>query len=215
MTKKIVVVDDHFLVREGLLRIFSQYPDIEVVGQAGNAAGLFELLSANVPDVVSLDWSMPGLSGAKLVAHVRNAYPCLPILVVSMFADTQVAFGALRAGANGYVTKDSDPSTLARAVYEVAAGGRYVVEHMAEQMVFDSIAPRFNPLDILSPREREILGLIMDGANNVQIGDLLHVSAKTVSTHKTRLMQKLKVSSTSELILLANRHGGGTASQCG
>lgn len=213
MKKKIFLVDDHYMVRQGLLQIFNQFPDIDVAGEASNAAGLFDLLAVGLPDVVLLDLSMPGLCGAELIAHLRAAHPRLPILVVSMFSDSQVAFDALRAGANGYVTKDSKAAILAQAVYEVAAGGRYVVEHMAKQMVFDMIAPKKNPIEILSPREREILELIMQGASNVQIGNLLHLSAKTVSTHKTRLMEKLKVTTTSELILLADSYLGAPGSR--
>nr|WP_315392713.1 response regulator transcription factor [uncultured Duganella sp.] len=201
------MVDDHFVVRQGLLQIFSLFPDIEVVGEAANGDGLLTLLSRTSPDVLSLDMSMPGLCGGKLIEHVRLSYPRLPILVLSMFVDTQVVLEALRAGANGYVTKDSKPAIVAQAIYDLAAGGRYVVDHVAKQLVFDSIAPKKCPMDILSPREREILEMIVSGASNVEIGDLLHVSAKTVSTHKTRLMQKLNVSSTSELVLLANSQG--------
>jgi DNA-binding NarL/FixJ family response regulator len=207
MNKNVLLVDDHAAVRHGLRSIFGGVPGIQVVGEAANSHELLSGLAELEPDVVSLDLSMPGLCGPELIALLRSRRPGLRILVVSMYADTHQAFQALRAGANGYVTKSSPASTLALALQEVASGRHFIADGLAQAMVFDAVRQEEGPIDRLSPREREILRLIVSGASNVIIADRLYLSAKTVSTHKSSVMRKLKVSSMSELILLAHACG--------
>lgn len=210
MAIKIFMADDHFVVRQGVRQMIGLFPDMEVVGEAGSGEELLEGLAARLPELILMDMTMPGLCGTQLITRLRALYPAVPILVLSMHNDPQIAFGALRAGANGYITKDSEPSTLAHAIRRVAAGKRYVVPELAEEMVFDSLNdPGGSRLGILSPREREILEMIVAGDSMVVIAERLHVSAKTVSTHKMRLMQKLNIHTNAELILLANAEGLG------
>lgn len=207
MAISILMVDDHFVVRQGMRQIISLFPDMEVIGEASNGEEMFRALARKVPDLVLLDMTMPGLSGVALIERLRATWPTLPVLILSMHQDSQIAFSALRAGANGYVTKDSEPAILSDAIHKVAAGKRYVMPDLASEMVFDTIAPKGSRLDLLSPREREILEMIVSGDSIVEIADKLNVSAKTVSTHKMRLMQKLNVQSNAELILVANAEG--------
>lgn len=203
----ILVADDHFVVREGIRQMLRLYADLAVVGEAGNGAEVLELLDRQTPDLLLLDMTMPGLAGLALIERVRARHPALPILILSMHKDAQMALAALRTGANGYLTKDSEPATLAAAVRKVAGGGRYVDQGLAEQVLFASLAPQSSRLDALSPREREILQLIVSGVSLIEIGARLHLSAKTVSTHKMRIMLKLNVESNADLIRLALAEG--------
>ncbi|KAB2967852.1 response regulator transcription factor [Zoogloea sp.] len=201
------MADDHFVVRQGMRQIIGLFPDMEVVGEAGDGLELLAGLAVREVDLVLLDMTMPGLSGVELIERIRSLHPGVPVLVLSMHKEAQIAFGALRAGANGYVTKDSEPSTLAEAIRRVASGKRYVMSELAEEMVFTSLHEQATRLGILSPREREVLEMIVSGDSMVQIADKLHLSAKTVSTHKTRLMQKLNIQNNAELILVAASEG--------
>lgn len=211
MAIKIVLVDDHFVVREGMRQIIALYQDMIVSGEASNGEELLAMLTrGEVPDLVLMDMTMPGLSGSALVARVKESWPKLPVLVLSMHKDSQMAFDALKAGASGYVTKDSEPSRLAQAIRKVSAGNRYVVPDLAEDMIFDAALDQGSRIDILSPREKEILRLLVAGEPLVQIAERLHISAKTISTHKMRLMQKLNVRNNAELILIANASGVGS-----
>lgn len=207
MSIRILMADDHFVVRQGMRQIIGLFPDMEVVGEACDGGELLDSLIGEDPDLLLLDMTMPGLSGADLISQVRARKPRLPILILSMHKDTHVALGALKAGANGYITKDSDPALLAAAIRKVAAGKRYVMPDLAEEMVFESMGSSSSRLNILSPREREILVMIVSGHSIAGIADSLHVSAKTISTHKMRLMQKLNVQSNAELVLFANAEG--------
>lgn len=201
------MADDHFVVRQGMRQIIGLFPDMDVVGEAADGTELLNALVDREVDLILLDMTMPGLSGVDLIERIGVHHPGLPILVLSMHKEAQIAIGALRAGANGYVTKDSEPSTLAEAIRRVASGKRYVMSELAEEMVFTSLNEQATRLSILSPREREVLEMIVSGDSMVQIADKLHLSAKTVSTHKTRLMQKLNIQNNAELILVATSEG--------
>lgn len=181
-------------------------PDLSVIDEAASGVEVLEILDRKMPNLLLMDMTMPGLGGRALIEQVRARY-ALPILVLSMHKDAQVALEALRAGANGYITKDSEPGTLAAAIRKVAAGGRFVDQGLAEQVVFASLSQRSSRLDILSPREKEVLQLIVNGVSLISIGDRLHLSAKTVSTHKMRIMQKLAVENNADLIRLAVTEG--------
>lgn len=207
MTITVFMVDDHFVVRQGVKQILALFPDVEVIGEAGNGNEMFAALEQRVPDLLLLDMTLPGLSGVRLIEEVRRRWPKLPVLMLSMHRDAQVVRSALRAGANGYLTKDSEPAVFSDAIHKVAAGKRYVVPDLAAEMVFDVLDERRSRLDVLSPREREVLEMIVAGNSIVDIADKLNLSAKTVSTHKMRLMQKLNVHNNAELILAANAEG--------
>lgn len=207
MSIRIVIADDHFVVRQGMQQIIGLFPDMEVVGEAANGEALLPTLIEARPGLLLLDMTMPGLCGVDLIKHIRAHHPTLPILVLSMHKDSQMTLGALKAGANGYITKDSDPSALAEAIRKVAAGRRYIMPELAEDMLFCTINDSQSKLDYLSPREREVLEMIVSGDSMVQIADKLNLSAKTVSTHKMRLMQKLNTQNNAELIRLATAEG--------
>lgn len=204
---RLLIADDHALVREGLKRLLALAPDISVAAEAENGGQVLDFVRDNSLDLVLLDMSMSGLSGVDVIAHIRSHAPRLPILVLSMHNEPQVAKRALKAGASGYLTKDSDPETLLAAIRRVAGGGRFVDADLAEQMVFEAALPAPQlPHEQLSDREFHILRLLAGGKTVNEIAEALSISNKTVSTHKTRLMQKMQFSSNSDLVKYAVSH---------
>lgn len=185
---RLLLADDHAIVRSGLKQLFSLAPDLRVVGEAMDGAGLMEALRAQMPDLVLLDINMPGVSGPDLIARIRSHWPALPLLVLSMHNEPQVAARVLKAGASGYVTKDSDMDVLLAAIRRVAGGGRFIVPELAERLVFDvTLNIDQLPHSLLSERELEVFKLLVAGMGVNDIATQLCISNKTVSTHKTRL----------------------------
>lgn len=204
---RLVIADDHAIVRCGLKQIFALMPDFEVVGEATNGNEVLARLREAPFDLLLLDMNMPGISGADLITRVKAHQADLPILVLSMHNEPQVAARALKAGANGYITKDCEPEILMTAIRKVAARGKYIDPDLAEKMVFDvtSSAPR--PLhSLLSERELEVFRLLTAGQGVNDIATELAISNKTVSTHKLRLMEKLNLSSMAQLMRYAMQH---------
>lgn len=205
---RVTLADDHAIVRSGLRQLMSLSPDVQVVGEATDGGQLLEQLRREQPDLLLLDINMPGLSGPDLILRIKSHWPALPILVLSMHNEPQVAARVLRAGASGYVTKDSEMDVLLGAVRKVAAGGRYIVPELAEKLVFGPALADGQPAHAaLSEREREVFRLLVDGRGVNEIAAQLCISNKTVSTHKTRLMEKLNLGSTAELVRYAIEHG--------
>jgi DNA-binding NarL/FixJ family response regulator len=205
---RLLIADDHGIVREGLKQLFALDSDIAVVGEAVNGGEVLEALRAGGIDLILLDMTMPGISGANLITRLRTHDACPPILVLSMHNELQIARRALTAGASGYLTKDSDPRTLMNAIRKVAAGGRFIDPVLAEKMVFDSGgAAERPPHEVLSEREFDILRLLVHGKSVNDIADDLKISNKTVSTHKARLMQKMDFHNNAELVRYAVAHG--------
>jgi DNA-binding NarL/FixJ family response regulator len=205
---RVLIADDHGIVREGLKQLFSLGGDIVVAGEAINGAQVLDALRAGGIDLLLLDMTMPGINGAELIHRIRGHYAELPILVLSMHNELQVARRALTAGAGGYLTKDSDPKTLMDAIRKVASGGRFIDPVLAERMVFDAGAGiERAPHELLSEREFSILRLLVAGKGVNDIADELAISNKTVSTHKARLMQKMNCRSNAELVRYAVAHG--------
>jgi two-component system invasion response regulator UvrY len=196
---RILVVDDHQIVRDGLRRILSAHADLEVAAEAADGDAALTLVRAHDYDVVVLDMSMPGLSGIDLIKRIRLEKPALPLLVLSMHAERQYAARALKAGAAGYLNKDSAAELLVGALRKVAGGGMYVSDAAAAGLV---AAGRGRGAE-LSDRELEILRLLAEGLGPTEIGARLHLSVKTVSTHKARAQDKLGVASTAELVRYA------------
>ncbi|MFZ6847324.1 response regulator [Undibacterium sp. RuRC25W] len=196
---RIIIADDHALVRAGLKRILAQVPDFEVVGEAANGSEVLDCVRDKFFDVLLLDLSMPGISGADLIARVR-ANREIPILVVSMHSEPYLAARVLRAGASGYITKDCDPEILIGAIRKVAANGNYITPELAEKLVFDKSSPQRALHTRLSDRESEVLFLLVNGKSVNEIAMQLSISNKTVSTHKVRLMEKLNLSNMAELM---------------
>lgn len=204
---RILIADDHAIVRGGLKQIVATTTDIVAAGEATHGAEVIDKVRQADLDLLLLDMTMPGLSGVDLVRRVRGDKPDLPILVLSMHNEGQVVSRALRAGAAGYVTKDSDPAILLSAIRKVAAGGRFIDPALVDAIVFEVGDSDKAPHECLSDREFQVLQKIVGGEAIGEIGAALNLSAKTISTHKMRLMQKLGVDNNADLIRYAIRHG--------
>ena len=204
----VVIADDHALFRSGLRQLLERDGQFTVVGEAGTAAQTLDLVRARDFDALLLDLSMPGRSGVDLVRQVRTVRPSLPVLVLSMHAEEQYALRALAAGASAYLTKDARGEELVQALERIVAGGRYIGATVAELMAQDlqPHAPR-PPHRDLSDREFEILHALVGGESVTAVAQRLHLSVKTVSTHKTHILQKLGCASFSDLVRYAVDHG--------
>lgn len=204
---RILIADDHAVVRQGVRQMLSLAPEFEVVDEAKNGWEVIDRIRLGGLDLLLLDMTMPGPSGVELVKRVQDEAPRLPILILTMHGDSPIAARALKAGAAGYLTKDSEPELLIAAVRQVAAGGRYIAPELASRLVFDNIAaPEETPRKKLSEREYQVFLMLARGRGINDIAEELHLSAKTVSTHKFRLMQKLGLDTISELVRLALNH---------
>jgi len=201
---RLLLVDDHTIVREGLKRVLNPAGNHWTLTEAVTGYQALELLREQEFDLALVDLSMPGMTGLELVRRIKTEFPGVRVLVLSMHAEEQYAMRAFKAGANGYVTKDIAATELVSAVRRVAAGGVYVTESLAERVVLQlngtSDAPRHV---LLTDREFDVLRRVAAGQRLTEIGDALHLSVKTVSTHKTRIQEKLQVTSTAELIRYA------------
>ncbi|MBK6638221.1 MAG: response regulator transcription factor [Rhodocyclaceae bacterium] len=199
----ILLADDHTLFRAGLRQMLGSYLDLVVVAEAASAQATLSMVSASEAQLLICDLTMPGASGTSLIEAVRRVRPNLPILVLSMHDEPTTIRRALQAGATGYLTKESSPDTLHEAVLKVATGHRFIPAALAEQMAFASATPAMVPHDALSEREREVFRLIAQGTPLSHIAEQLHLSPKTITTHKTHLMEKLGVENNAELIRYA------------
>jgi DNA-binding NarL/FixJ family response regulator len=205
---RILIADDHAIVRGGLKQLFTMVKDIEVAGEAVNGMQAIEFLRRTPVDLALLDLTMPGMSGIDLITRLRSVFPDLPILVLSMRNEPQVVRQVLKAGASGYLTKDSEPEMLVAAIRKAAAGGRFIDPTLAEQLVFDIDQPGIAPLHAqLSARETQILALLARGRSVNDIAADLMISNKTVSSHKAHLMQKMNFMNNAELVRYAIMHG--------
>jgi DNA-binding NarL/FixJ family response regulator len=204
---RIIIADDHTLFRVGLKQMLHSFAGIEVVREATNAAEALAAASADDADLIILDLTMPGASGTSLIEQTRKTRPDLPILVLSMHDEPGTVRRALQAGASGYITKGSSPETLLTAVSRVGAGERFIDPTIAESLAFDNVAHDNGDLhQSLSPREWQVLRLIAQGVMLSQIAEQLHLSPKTVTTHKTHLMEKLAIGNNADLIRYAIEH---------
>ncbi len=195
---KVLIADDHAMVRGAFARLIDSEPDLQVVALAHDGASTLQQLANSPCDILLLDLTMPEPSGDRLIALIHEQWPQQPILVVSMHNTPRIVRTALEAGANGYITKDSEPQILLNALRVVAAGGRYVEPRLMEAMLF---APA--PSARLTPRESEILQRLATGHSNSAIARALYITDKTVSTHKTNLMTKLDIHNFADLLRFA------------
>ncbi len=200
---RVLLADDHQIVRDGLRRILAGQDDFEVAGEAANGDEALALVRVHDYDVAVLDLSMPGLSGLDLVKRLKLEKPGLRLLVLSMHGEQQYAARALKAGASGYLTKDSASAQLIGALRKVARGGVHVSDAAAAGLVAGAGGA---PHEALSDREFEVLKLLAGGASPTDIARQLHLSVKTVSTHKTRVLEKLGLGGTAELVRYALEH---------
>jgi len=199
---RVLIADDHKIVRDGLKRILSAHGEVDVTGEAADGDQALALVRAHEYDLAMVDMSMPGLSGIDLIKRLKIEKPKLRILVLSMHGERQYAARALKAGASGYLNKDSAAELLVGAIRKIAAGGVHIGDAAAASLITADKAPH----EALSDREFEVLRLLVEGLGPTDIGDKLHLSVKTVSTHKTRILEKLNVSSTAALVRYALDH---------
>jgi len=205
---KIVIADDHAVVREGLKRIISLAHDMEVVGEAANGTEVIQQVRDSEFDVLVLDLSMPGRSGMELIKLIRCEKPKLRILVLSMHEELQYAVRSIKSGASGYLTKESAPAQLMQVLRKVAGGGAFISTGVAEQLALGSLlGSSCAAHERLTDREFEVFRLIAIGMSVTDIAGRLNLSAKTISTHKANLMQKMSLQNQSELIRYAIKYG--------
>ena len=205
---KVVVVDDHAVVREGLKRIISENPGMAVTGEAGDGHEAMKVIQGEPCDVVLLDITMPNKSGLDVLKQLHSDSPRLPVLVLSMHSEDQYAVRVLRAGAAGYLTKESAPAKLVQAIRKVVRGGRYVSPALAEKLAFNLDTDSTKaPHEILSDREYQVLCMIASGKTVTMIAEELALSVKTISTYRVRLLQKLDMKNNAELTRYALKEG--------
>jgi len=199
---RILIADDHSIVRDGLKRILAATPDLQVAGEAASGEAALALVKAHDYDIAMLDMSMPGLSGIDLIKRLKLEKPKLRILVLSMHGEKQYAARALKAGASGYLNKDSASELLLGTLRKIAAGGVHIGDTAAAELLRSGKTAH----EALSDREFEVMRLLVEGLGPTEIGERLHLSVKTVSTHKTHIFDKLNVESTAELVRYALEH---------
>jgi DNA-binding NarL/FixJ family response regulator len=204
---KILLADDHALVRQGFRMILEAQPDMEIVGQAGNGREAVDLAAKLHPDIVIMDVAMPDLNGIEATRRIMESAPRTRILALSMHKDSVYVREVLRAGARGYLLKDSGDADLVAAVRAVAKGEGYLSPSVSESVLSDYRRHVTDPLDLLSSREREVLQMIAEGKTNKEIATSLNLSVYTVEAHRGRIMEKLNLHSTSELVRFALRSG--------
>jgi two-component system invasion response regulator UvrY len=205
---KILIADDHAIVREGLKRIVAETADMVVADEAISGHEVLKKVRNNEYDVVILDISMPGRGGVDILKQLKGQKPDLPILILSMHPEEQYAVRVLKAGAAGYLTKESAPDELITAIKRVSRGRKYVSPSLAEKLAFDLERDTERPYhETLSDREYQVLCMIASGKRVQEIAEELCLSVKTVSTYRSRILEKLKMKNNAELMRYAIKHG--------
>lgn len=206
---RLLIVDDHAILRAGLRHLLADCADIAVAGEAGNGLDALAKIRAEKWDAVVLDMTMPGKSGIELIKQIKGEYPKLPILILSMHKEDLYAVRALRAGASGYLCKDNAESQLEHAIRKVVGGGLFINPAVAEKLAMGMLThtPDAPPHTFLSDREYQIFQYIVAGKGVTDIGRELNLSVKTVSSYKTRIMQKMNLSNAADLVRYAIKHG--------
>ena len=205
---RILIADDHEIVRKGLVQVVAETPDMEVCAEAGSAQETLSLLREHDCSVVVLDISMPGRSGLDTLKDIKDQHPHLPVLILSTHSEDEYAVRVLRAGAAGYLTKRSAPKELIAAIRKVYAGGKYISEFVAEKLVTNlETSAGQAPHESLSDREHHVMCMIAIGKTLKQIADELSLSEKTISTYRTRIMDKMNMKKNTELVRYVMQHG--------
>ncbi len=204
---RVVIADDHTIVREGLKQLLLAAGPFEIVGEARDGHEVLKVVRETDFDVLLLDLSMPGKSGMELIKQVKSEKPRLRILVLSMHEEHQYAVRAIKAGASGYLTKDSASTQLVSAIEKVAGGGAFISAEVAEQLALSSMPQAQGlPHAALSDREYQVFRMLVSGQAVSEIAGKLNLSAKTVSTHKARLMEKMGIDNEADLVRYAIKH---------
>jgi DNA-binding NarL/FixJ family response regulator len=206
---RVLLADDHAVVRDGLRALLEAQPGIEVVGDVANGREAVRAAQTLLPDVIVMDISMPDLNGIEATQQMGQACASARVLILSMHSTSEHIFRALQAGARGYLLKDSAGKEVAEAVRVVHAGRRYLSQKIAATVLDDYIAERHrtSPLDSLSRRERQILQLIAEGKTSAEVGAMLFLSPKTVDTYRSRMMHKLNIGDLPNLVKFAIQNG--------
>lgn len=205
---RVLVADDHEVVRAGVVAVLRRVATIQVIGEAADGAAAVEETKRLRPDVVVLDLTMPGLEGVEAIRRIRKlGDPAPGVVVLSMHAAPERAVAAIRAGATGYVVKGGEAAEIVAAVQAVAGRGRYVTPSLQDAVQGLLAQGADGPLETLSPREREVLQLVAEGHTNASIAERLGISPKTVDHHRTNLMQKLDLHDLAAVVRFAIRHG--------
>jgi two-component system, NarL family, invasion response regulator UvrY len=210
MTVRLIVVDDHAIVRRGIVQVLSEHPDVQIVAEAQDYASLrAELKKHGEPDVLVMDVGLPGKNGIDILKALREDHPRLKVLMVSMYPEDQYAVRAFRAGAFGYLNKASAPEKLLEALSQVIAGKKYVTPEIAQALIESLSAPEDSgaPHEKLSDREFQTLKMIASGQRLADIADALALSPKTVSVYRARILEKMGMSNNAELTHYAIKHG--------
>ena len=208
MTTRLLLVDDHKVVRSGLRMLLDNEADLTIVGEAGTGQEALQLVEQLQPDLVLMDIGLPDMSGIEVTHQVKQRWPNIAIVALTIHEDEEYFFKMLQAGVNGYVTKRAAPEELLTAVRTAIAGGVYLYPSLAKLLVKDYLAgERPDKLDGLTEREQEILAHLAEGASNEAIADTLNISQKTVSRHRENIMRKLNLHSRADLVKYAIRKG--------
>ena len=212
MKIRVLVADDHAIIREGLGIMLGNQPDMEVVGTAANGREAVRLVDEHQPDVVVMDISMPELNGIEAIQQMLPRHPQMKVVVLSIHGTKPYVYRALRAGAKGYLIKETAGIEVVDAVRAVCRGERYLSQSIADLLTDTSfrnleVSIDFSPLETLSPREREILQLVAEGKTSQEIAERLSLSPKTVDTYRSRLMRKIGVEDMAGLVKFAIQHG--------
>ena len=205
---RLLVADDHSLIREGLAKVFSREADIEVTAQATNASEAVSIATGGDIDVAILDFNMPGRSGLDALAHIRASHPKLPVIILSMMPEREIALRALKAGADGFVSKESAAEEIVGAVRTVASGSKYVSATVAELLAVGITGPSVStPHEALSNREFQVMRLIASGNGTRQIAEELSLSVNTIATYRRRILEKLSLQNEVDVVRYAVQHG--------
>jgi two-component system invasion response regulator UvrY len=205
---KILVADDHAVVREGIKHIFSELPDLHIAGEASNGQEVLDNIRKQDYDLLLLDIAMPGRDGLEILKEIKAWKPKLPVLILSMFPEEQYALRAIKSGASGYLTKVSIPNELVKAVRKILRGGNYVSSSFSENLLTELASDRKKPLhETLSDREYQIMRMIASGKTINKISDELSLSVKTVYTYRARILEKMGMNNNMELTHYATKHG--------
>ena len=205
---KILMADDHAVVRKGLVQILNEASDIAEVDEAETGEQVLDMVRERDYDVLVLDLNMPGMSGFQVLSHLKSTRPELPVLVLSMHSEEQYGVRVLRAGASGYIAKGTAPEELLDAIRKVAGGAKYISSRLAERLLNALDDPDSGPPhERLSDREFQVFRLLSEGLSATEIADKLNLSVKTISTYRSRVLEKMNMSSTAELVQYAVKNG--------
>jgi len=206
---RVLIADDHKIVRSGIRRMLQDHEDIQIVGEAADGYEAIQKVRETTPDILLLDISMPGMDGLDVTKQLKSIDPKVRILVLTMHAEEQYAPRLMRAGVMGYVTKHAAPEDLVEAIHVVHSGGRFISPALAKNLAWLYLGKKadLTPVECLSDRELQVLCFLAKGSTNREIAECLHLSTKTIDTYRARVLEKLSLRNNAELTLFAVRHG--------